>query len=558
MARAATRLIRPRPAIAGRRREPVMHRTRLSPSVWAVLLALVSPAGMSVFAAEPQSRADNARSFGSRSVVVPSRGATGASNAAGAAAAPRSFGRSAAADNAARGITVSRGGTIVRGGSATADVRASAAPVGVIRTSSSTPRISAAPVVSAVQPAVAVNPVSGASRRGDGGPGIVTRGMSNGAAVVAGASRANDRATGTITRGSWSTSAGVAGASRAGDGTPGTINRGASLQPSPPYGGVTVNRGGVVVNPAQGGVRPEEPSSPPSPPIDPDSIWYKRYRDRWKVYDPRGRWPSGHWWYPYPNYPYFLDVNTLNWTTVSPPMIINEIQAPPQPAAAEKTPEPVQEPEPLPVQQEEPRRRGSGLTPEKLDELMAKGVQLFEQGKYNEAASTFLRVTLADRQNIDATLAYAMARFATGDYQIAALAIRRGVRRLPDVVDSGFDLRARYGNLAEFEQHLARLEEYVRQEPGAVDGWIVLGFVRHFSGQQELAAETFRRLKNLPGADVGLADIFLSARTADGTSASAAPARQPADASPMVLPASDRPLPPVDDRPLLISVEAVE
>ncbi|NQU23714.1 MAG: hypothetical protein HQ567_20725, partial [Candidatus Nealsonbacteria bacterium] len=45
----------------------------------------------------------------------------------------------------------------------------------------------------------------------------------------------------------------------------------------------------------------------------------------------------------------------------------------------------------------------------------------------------------------------------------AAIAIRKGVRLFPDIVDSMFDIRDRYGDPTDFEHHLRRLEQRVQE-----------------------------------------------------------------------------------------------
>lgn len=176
---------------------------------------------------------------------------------------------------------------------------------------------------------------------------------------------------------------------------------------------------------------------------------------------------------------------------------------------------------------------------EQMNELMKQGVEEFSEGEYEQAAQRFLRVAMADPDNVDAALAYATARFATGDYPVSAIAIRRGIRRLPDVVNSLFDIRDRYNQLAHFDRHYEVLVEYVSENPENIDGQIVLGFVQHFTGQREPAAETFKRVAELSEADRDLAEIFINAKPLEellppetqpaGSASGTAPATRPAE-----------------------------
>ena len=190
---------------------------------------------------------------------------------------------------------------------------------------------------------------------------------------------------------------------------------------------------------------------------------------------------------------------------------------------------------------------------EREKKLIMGGLEDFEKGDYEEAARSFLQAAMANPDNIDALLAYAVARFATGDYAVSAIAIRRGVGKFPGVVNAAFDVRDRYGQPEDFEPHLIRLEQFVQTHPEDVDGWLVLGFIRHFSGQRELSARTFQLVLRLSEDDVALAEIFLNAEAlpdltepdeADEPQGRAVPQTQPAVASPFGAgPENEFPLP---------------
>lgn len=149
---------------------------------------------------------------------------------------------------------------------------------------------------------------------------------------------------------------------------------------------------------------------------------------------------------------------------------------------------------------------------EQLYVLMFEGTKAFSQGEYDTAARMFLQVTMQDPDNADAALAYAVARFATGDYAISAIAIRRGVRKFGEVVNSGFDIRERYTNKEDFERHFQSLVNFVSQRPDSIDGLMVLGFAEHFTGQRDRAVETFKEIKRRFPADGDVADTFISAK----------------------------------------------
>lgn len=170
-----------------------------------------------------------------------------------------------------------------------------------------------------------------------------------------------------------------------------------------------------------------------------------------------------------------------------------------------------------PADQQPADAQGEELPPltedqiKELQELMVSGTQGFSEGRYVEAADKFGRVTGVDPHNVDAALAHAVARFATGDFAASADSIRLGVSLFPPIVDSVFDIRERYQKTGDFVTQAKTLERYLDKQPGDADALLVLGFVRHFSNQRDLAQQVFERLKKLSPEDAELADVFLDA-----------------------------------------------
>lgn len=177
-----------------------------------------------------------------------------------------------------------------------------------------------------------------------------------------------------------------------------------------------------------------------------------------------------------------------------------------------------------------------GLPADQLREMVARGTQSFRDGRYDEAADLFLRVANADPQNVDAWLSYGMARFATGDYAASADALRRGIRLFPQVVDSVLDLRSSYGNTADFDRQWDQLARRLQAVPGDTDALLVIGFVYHFVGDREHAADLFTYIKDQVAADADIAGFFLNAKPL-AEAASAASQTQAAVSTTAVRPA---------------------
>ncbi|MBI4582227.1 MAG: tetratricopeptide repeat protein, partial [Planctomycetes bacterium] len=139
-------------------------------------------------------------------------------------------------------------------------------------------------------------------------------------------------------------------------------------------------------------------------------------------------------------------------------------------------PEPAPTPEPS-APSEAPAQ--PSLPTAELQELMVGGTKSFNEGRYAEAADVFRQVAQADPQNVDAALAHAVARFATGQYALAAESVRNGVKLFPPIVDTTFDLRERYSKVGDFVSQVRQLEQFVEKNPENDDALLVLGFVRH-------------------------------------------------------------------------------
>lgn len=189
---------------------------------------------------------------------------------------------------------------------------------------------------------------------------------------------------------------------------------------------------------------------------------------------------------------------TATGTMAEPPMYVG-LNDPAQPAADTSM-----------IDDEAAKAQAAAI--EKLDNLMRTGVEAFSSGRYEQAGQKFLEAAIEAPDMVDALLAYAVARFATGDYDASAVAIRRGIRAEPGVVDSLFDIRDRYGKLSDFNEHYGRLQQFVEVNPSDIDARVVLGFVEHFTGQRERSAKTFEAVKLQSPADLELADTFLGAK----------------------------------------------
>jgi len=133
--------------------------------------------------------------------------------------------------------------------------------------------------------------------------------------------------------------------------------------------------------------------------------------------------------------------------------------------------------------------------------LIEQGKTLFEKGDYLSAAEIFRQAILKDLNNPIAKFGYAHALFAIGNYPFAALAIRMGMKVLPDWPILGGDLRDLYGKPEDFTNQMKALEQYLAQRPDDPGALLVSGYVNYFTGDLDHAESSFEHLLELDSND---------------------------------------------------------
>ena len=124
---------------------------------------------------------------------------------------------------------------------------------------------------------------------------------------------------------------------------------------------------------------------------------------------------------------------------------------------------------------------------------MVAGDEAFRSGDYDEARRHYIRAQLDGPYAGEATLAYALVHFAEGNYQLSALALRRGLEAVPDAVLEPIDVAWLYGETDTLERDLNSLETYLGEWARDHAGWFLLGYVRFGAGDPAGAAEAFDR-----------------------------------------------------------------
>lgn len=128
---------------------------------------------------------------------------------------------------------------------------------------------------------------------------------------------------------------------------------------------------------------------------------------------------------------------------------------------------------------------------------LARGEQAFREGDYEAARQAFSYAVLEEPENGFAELAYGLVHFAMGSYDAAADAIRRGLGRVPDVIDRPIDIGRQYGDADDLRAHLQALQLYVAAHPGDANAWFVLGYTRYSTGEPAAGLRAFSKAASL-------------------------------------------------------------
>ena len=157
--------------------------------------------------------------------------------------------------------------------------------------------------------------------------------------------------------------------------------------------------------------------------------------------------------------------------------------------------------EPLPAEAVTLLPSGDAPSEEALLAPLQQGDAAFAAGDYAEARRHYIRAQLDGPYAGEAILAYALTRFAEGDYSLAAMALRRGLAIVPDAIDRPLDLLHFYADPGELEAHLLAVKAHLAQHPDDAYGWFVLGYVHFGRGDAVGALAAFDRAAALDSQD---------------------------------------------------------
>lgn len=125
---------------------------------------------------------------------------------------------------------------------------------------------------------------------------------------------------------------------------------------------------------------------------------------------------------------------------------------------------------------------------------IGQGNGAFRAGRYDEARSHYISAVLADERDGYAKFLYALANFAVGEYDVAAMALRRALSTTPEMIEYPVDVRSLYPAESVFERQMDLLARFVTAHPQDRGARLLLGYLHYGGGEPE------RALSVLPGA----------------------------------------------------------
>jgi hypothetical protein len=282
---------------------------------------------------------------------------------------------------------------------------------------------------------------------------------------------------------------------------------------------------GDVANPLKGNSPPPGPAAPPpkakpgqartQPPQNPsDRNRDGKHDDRERRHNDRdGRHPPARRYayvpyygygdyYPYA-YPGWYSGGQGNWPEdMTPYMGLEDGEEPPVDRGEAWRPDP---PEPKAV-----NRMSNARSKEMALKFIGYGDAQFAKKKYAAANERYRSAAKAAPQLGEPLFRQAFALAAVGRYDLAAAAVKRGLKLDPTWPKSGFKLDQLLGaDEASKRALLDALDKAVAAKPADADRLFVLGVHLYFDGQDERATTLFERAEKIAGDKVGHIEAFL-------------------------------------------------
>jgi len=130
-----------------------------------------------------------------------------------------------------------------------------------------------------------------------------------------------------------------------------------------------------------------------------------------------------------------------------------------------------------------------------------RGVKLFQQGQYQQAADIFQLACESNQGDATARVYAGHALFALGRYRDAVRNLRRAFELQPRIAYLIYDVRGDYDEPAKYEQQLNALRKALEMSPRDVDRLFLMGYMHYYTGQRTAAWRYFQRVQEVDKND---------------------------------------------------------
>jgi tetratricopeptide (TPR) repeat protein len=201
-------------------------------------------------------------------------------------------------------------------------------------------------------------------------------------------------------------------------------------------------------------------------------------------------WPyfAGGPGFYYPYYPAMMTMGPAGFGALPPPMPMRGPLLPPPPRRGAQGAGQGQKP----GQAAKPATGDAG----RAAHLLKLGDGLFRAGNLKKAEERYLQASKVASNQAAPFLRLAQIALARGRYSEAAARLRDAETAEPGWIVTAPDIQSIYGEPAEFQRQVARLESYLQSHPDDRDAWLVLGAQWFLSGRTNRAADVFLRLND--------------------------------------------------------------
>ncbi len=127
-------------------------------------------------------------------------------------------------------------------------------------------------------------------------------------------------------------------------------------------------------------------------------------------------------------------------------------------------------------------------------EHLDDGNKAFKNRNYEIAKREFKHAAGMQPSNATVRMGYALGLFATGDYETAAMVLRRALQLNEDWIKKPVEISTYYGKLEDYNAHLSMLERYIKKHPQNLEAKFLAGYIHFMNGDLTKASETMAKI----------------------------------------------------------------